>query len=146
MSYKLSETSAERLRTCHEDLQKIVVLAIQISPIDFVIVEGHRTKARQQEMFKKGLSKIDGVTKLGKHNYEPSMAVDLCAYVRGNKSLAYDVKHLCAIGGAMCAAAAILLDEGEITHKLRWGANWDMDGEIITDQTFQDLPHFEIVK
>jgi len=29
---------------------------------------------------------------------------------------------------------------------LRWGGNWDMDGEPITDQDFQDLVHFEEVK
>jgi hypothetical protein len=28
---------------------------------------------------------------------------------------------------------------------IRWGGNWDMDGEPITDQDFQDLVHFELI-
>lgn len=28
---------------------------------------------------------------------------------------------------------------------IRWGGNWDMDGEPVTDQNFQDLVHFELV-
>jgi hypothetical protein len=27
---------------------------------------------------------------------------------------------------------------------LRWGGNWDMDAEILTDQNFDDYPHVEI--
>ena len=41
---------------------------------------------------------------------------------------------------------AFMINEGKITHRLRWGFNWDMDGEIGTDQRFQDMPHFELKK
>jgi peptidoglycan L-alanyl-D-glutamate endopeptidase CwlK len=30
--------------------------------------------------------------------------------------------------------------------KLRWGGNWDRDGEPVTDQDFQDLVHFELAE
>jgi peptidoglycan L-alanyl-D-glutamate endopeptidase CwlK len=144
--YKLSKRSFGNLKTCHEDLQKIFALAIQLTPVDFIITEGHRSIARQNELFKKGASKIDGYKKLGKHNLSPSMAVDICAYVKGNKKLAFDPAHLAALGGSILASATILLSEGEITHQVRWGANWDMDGEILTDQRFDDMPHFELRK
>jgi hypothetical protein len=39
----------------------------------------------------------------------------------------------------------MLYEQEKITSKLKWGANWDMDGEIITDQGFMDLPHFELI-
>jgi hypothetical protein len=42
------------------------------------------------------------------------------------------------------AVAGILLNQGRITHELVSGLNWDSDGEIITDQKFQDLVHFEL--
>ncbi len=146
MGNKLSRRSLDNLETCHMDLQKIVALAIQISVVDFIVVEGHRSVQRQNKLFKQGLSKIDGINRKGKHNYTPSKAFDICAYVRGSKKLAYDVSHLACIGGAITAAAKILLAEGEITHDIRWGANWDNDGEILTDQRFDDLPHFELRK
>jgi len=37
----------------------------------------------------------------------------------------------------MLAAAALA------KVKIRWGGNWDMDGEPVTDQEFQDLVHYE---
>ena len=38
-----------------------------------------------------------------------------------------------------------LYDQGVITHKLRWGGDWDKDGST-TDQNLNDLPHFELYK
>lgn len=144
--YKLSQRSWDNLKTCHEDLQKIFALAIQLTPVDFIITEGHRSIQRQNKLFRDGMSKVDGYKIKGKHNYDPSLAVDICAYVKGNKKLAYDIAHLSAIGGAVFAATSILISENQITHNIRWGANWDMDGEILTDQRFDDMPHFELKK
>ena len=28
---------------------------------------------------------------------------------------------------------------------IRWGGNWDRDNEILSDQKFDDCPHFELV-
>ena len=39
----------------------------------------------------------------------------------------------------------ILKEEGIISHDIRWGFNWDRDGIIISDQNFQDGPHFELI-
>ena len=145
--YKLSQRSWNNLKTCHEDLQKIAALAIKLTPVDFIITEGHRSKERQRQLFNEGLSKIDGYSRLGKHNYDPSMALDFCAYVPGKaKQLAFDQVHLASIGTAFHCAATLLYNEGEITHKLRWGANWDMDGELLYDQRFRDMPHVELKK
>ena len=35
--------------------------------------------------------------------------------------------------------------EGKITHKLRWGGNWNGDGLIVEGQSLVDLPHFELI-
>ena len=107
--YKLSKRSYNNLLTCHEDLQKIMGLAIQVSPVDFIITEGHRSVARQFKLFLQGLSKVDGTNTIGKHNLTPSMACDICAYVRGNKKLAFDVAHLAAIGGAVFITLSVFL-------------------------------------
>lgn len=141
---RFSQRSLEKLSTCHVDLQLIAARAIEITPIDFGISEGHRSLEKQQEYFKKGLSKIDGINKKGKHNYNPSMAFDFYVYVPGKK-LAYDKYHLTFVAGLMIAVAKMLILDNKIKHNVRWGGNWDSDGELIYDQSFQDLPHLELI-
>ena len=141
MSYKFSNTSLDRLATCHEDLQLIAKEAIKVSQVDFGIACGHRTKEDQLKAFRGGFSKIDGITRKGKHNYSPSLAFDVYAWI-GKAS--WDVAHLTYIGGVITSTALRLKNEGKISSSVRWGANWDGDGVIITDQSFDDLPHFEI--
>ena len=143
MEYKFGKTSQIRLNTTHKDLQTIMHYAIQRSEIDFGIAEGYRSLARQQVLFKEGKTKIDGITKTGKHNIFPSMAVDIYAYY-DNKAQ-WDKESLIFIAGVIHTAAKILLNMGLIEHKIRWGGNWDMDGKIIKDQSFIDLPHFELI-
>ena len=140
---KFSNRSLDKLSSCHIDLQLIAKTVLDITPIDFGISEGHRSLKKQQEYFKKGLSKIDGIAKKGKHNYNPSMAFDFYIYVPGKK-LSYDEHHLTFVAGLFVAIAKMLKLENKITHDVRWGGNWDSDGEIIYDQTFQDLPHIEL--
>lgn len=143
---KFSQRSKKQLATLHDDLKLIMEETIKVSPIDFILVEGHRSLERQYELYKKGLSKLDGVRTKSKHNSFPSMAIDICAYVPLKPRLAYDVNHLCLIAGVVIAVADHLYQLGSISHVIRWGGNWDQDGEIITDQNFDDLPHFELFK
>ena len=137
MSYKFGKTSLERLSTCDDRLQNLFMIAISRSPVDFGIAEGHRTIARQKKLYDEGKSKIDGVTRKGKHNYSPSRAVDVYAWVNGKAS--WDKKHLILIAGVVLACAK------EARIDIRWGGNWDGDGEIISDQNFIDLPHYELI-
>jgi len=135
----------------HKDLQLIFNEALKVSDVDFGCAEGHRTISRQQELYAQGRTKpgrkvtrIDGVNQMSKHNYDPSLAGDIYAWLNGKAN--WSERLLIYIGGVMTATAARLLAEGRITHALRWGGNWDRDGEIVTDQEFDDLPHFELVK
>ena len=142
MSHSFSGRSLELLDTCHEDLRTIAKESIRHSLIDFSIVEGHRSTRRQKMLYEAGMSKIDGIHKKSRHNYSPSMAFDICAYVNGKYS--WRECYLAYLGGVIMAVGSRLAEEKKITHRLRWGGNWDGDGEIITDQSFIDLPHFEI--
>jgi peptidoglycan LD-endopeptidase CwlK len=141
--YYFSNTSKKRLTTCHIDLQTIMYEAIKITNIDFGIAEGHRSIVLQQKYYKQGKSKIDGINKMGKHNYNPSLAVDIYAYVNG-KAI-WDKEHLSYLSGIIHAVTELLYKEGKITHKIRWGGNWDMDGTILLDQSFDDRPHYELI-
>ena len=141
--FKFGKTSKKRLATCHIDIQLIMNEAIKITNVDFGIAEGERSVEKQQQYFKEGKSKIDGIKKKGKHNYTPSLAVDIYPYF--NNGAKWDNEHLSYLSGIIHAVSEILLKNGKITHKVRWGGNWDMDGVILIDQSFDDRPHFELV-
>lgn len=145
MSFKLGKRSQDNYDTLHSDLQKIIDTALKVSQVDFTIIEGHRSVERQKELYDAGKSKIDGISKKGKHNYSPSMAFDFIAAVPNRKDLAFDKVHLMYLVGVFTACGELLRRNGEIMHRVRSGANWDMDGTLVYDQRFLDMPHIEIV-
>lgn len=147
MPYSFGRRSKQQLDTCHEDLQKIHQLAITRTRIDYGIAEGHRSVERQQQLFAEGKSKIDGVDRLSKHNQTPSLATDIYIYHPDpglRSKLAYDKGSLCYVAGIIISCSEELIEKGEVSHRIRWGGNWDKDGVIIQDQSFNDLPHFEL--
>ena len=128
MNYNFGTKSNENLNTCHPDLQKIMRLSILRSKVDFGITEGYRSLERQNQLFNEGKSKIDGYNRKGKHNYSPSLAVDIYGYhpdLATRRKLAYDRVSLAYIAGVIDACAKELLIKGEVSHTIRWGANWD---------------------
>ena len=78
MAYTLSETSINKLKGIDSRLIKLVMRAIQTSPIDFIVLEGLRSQQRQIDLFKNGHSKCDGIK--NKSNHQLGMAVDLAPY------------------------------------------------------------------
>lgn len=147
--YNFGERSLEQLATLHPDLQLIMLESLKNTDVDFSLVEGHRTVERQNKLYKKGLSKIDGIKTIGKHNVYPSEAVDIVIYTSNRdmrKRIAYDFIHLAYVGGVITSTAKQLFVQGKISHLIRWGLNWDRDGILKFDQTFIDAPHFEIFK
>lgn len=141
---KFSGKSKERLETCHKDLQLIMNTAISISDVDFGVAEGYRSPELQKKYFDEGKSKIDGISQKGKHNYNPSLAVDIYPYIDGQAK--WDNEHLSYLAGVIHAITEMLYKDSKIVHKIRWGGNWDMNGVILIDQSFDDRPHFELVK
>lgn len=140
--YQFGSTSIKRLMTCREELQQVMKLAIKRSPVDFGIAQGYRSVEEQQELYAQGRTKegsivtyVDGVNKKSQHNINPSNAVDIYAFVNGQAT--WDKEHLIFISGVIMSCA------NELGIALRWGGNWDGDGEVISDQNFMDLPHFE---
>jgi peptidoglycan L-alanyl-D-glutamate endopeptidase CwlK len=123
--------------TCDEQL--IGVANEVIKYIDFSVIEGHRTVERQHELFLQGKTTIDGITKKGQHNFDPSRAFDLLPFpgvLHGINVWADTNRFLLFVGFVKGVARA----NGVI---LRAGADWDGDGSTI-NQSFHDLPHFEI--
>jgi peptidoglycan L-alanyl-D-glutamate endopeptidase CwlK len=150
--------SSRKLYTCHKDIQKVLNLAILRTKIDFGISEGFRDINTQQayyaigrttQLHRETITNVDGIVKKGKHNYFPAQAVDIYVYhpdKATRKKISYDGLHLSYIAGLIDSCAQELYNKGEITHKIRWGGNWDSDGIIKFDQSLNDQPHFEMIK
>jgi peptidoglycan L-alanyl-D-glutamate endopeptidase CwlK len=161
LPHNLGPKSREQFDTLHPDLQAIVLEGLRLCIVDFSLVEGHRPVTKQFEYFKKGrefkngrweiankkaiITNIDGHYIKGKHNHLPSLAVDFKAYVPDKPELAWDAVHLTYIGASLMLIADSLFREGVITHKLRWGGDWDGDGDLA-DNRLYDRPHVELYK
>ena len=126
---RFGKKSKERLKGVDIKLQHILRQLIKI--MDVTIIEGVRSKEKQQEYFKDGKSKIDGVTKKGMHQL--GKAVDLAPYPVDWKN----TKRFYYMGGMLRGISK------QLNIKVRWGGDWDSDGKI-KDQTFNDLVHIEI--
>ena len=135
--FKLSKSSEARLITCHISLQDIVYDLLK--EIDIVVIKGTRTEAEQTEAYRAGNSKVQYPN--SKHNSYPSQAVDIAPWKvdkNGNGHIPWkDEKAFEDM------AARFLRIAGKWGVPIRWGGDWDGDGDR-TDQTFNDLVHFEI--
>lgn len=121
MTYSLSNRSRNRLEGVHPDLVKVIELAITRSPVDFVVVEGLRSRERQQELFDKGASKTLNSRHLTGH------AVDIAPVVEGRVRWDWPLYHRIAPVVKQCAE--------ELGVEIEWGGDW---------KSFPDGPHFEL--
>lgn len=121
MGYKLGIRSKHRLKGVHPDLVAVVKRAIEISSVDFTVLEGMRTVSRQRELVAKGASTTMNSRHLTGH------AVDLGAWVDGTVRWDWPLYH--KIAAAMKQAAK---EEGVI---MEWGGDW---------AKFPDGPHFQL--
>lgn len=133
-----SINSATKLRACHSDLYKLFWRVIET--FDHTVIEGRRGREKQEEYFAEGKSRVRWPN--GKHNGYPSEAVDAAPYLNGE--ISWDPRHCLHFAGFVLGIAEEMRRRGEISHRIRWGGDWDMDNEAVTDQGFQDLVHFEI--
>lgn len=142
---RFSQKSKDRLSTCHPDIIKVLEKAIRY--VDFTVIYGHRTVEEQQALYDQGrtmpgniVTNCDGVNNKSNHNYSPSRAVDIAPYP-------IDWKDTAAFGyvsGCIMQIANEMYESGEISHRLRWGGDWNGNNRT-RDERFLDLPHLEIV-
>lgn len=160
--YFFGSRSNQVKQTLHKDLKRILELAIKRTYVDFGLHEGARTIETQKEYFKNGKSRINpdiyvsnyDLCKLAKHivipgdrEFNKSRAVDLhVSESYKGKKLTWDKAHLCYIAGIIQSCAQELYKTGEVSHLVRWGGDWNMNGVISLDQSLDDLVHFELYK
>lgn len=121
MGYSFSARSKANLVGVHEDLKKVVHRALQISKVDFMVIEGVRSLDRQKDLVRQGASKTLNSRHLTGH------AVDLVPWVNGEISWAWPNYY--PLADAMKTAAE------ELGVDLEWGGDW---------KTFKDGPHFQL--
>lgn len=128
--YYFGKSSNQRKETLHPDLQKIMDEAIKI--FNFSIVCGHRGEEEQNKAVAAGNSQKKYPD--SKHNKLPSLAVDIVPWPTQYQ----DIKLVYMLAGIIKATAY------KLGIKIRWGGDWDGDGDI-TDQHLHDPYHFELV-
>lgn len=121
MPYSLGKQSRQKLSGVHPDLIKVAERAIQITPVDFVILEGLRTAQRQKEL------KASGATTTLKSRHLTGHAIDLGAFVGGE--IRWDWPLYYKIAAAVKQAAE------EVGVPIEWGGDW---------KSFPDGPHFQL--
>jgi peptidoglycan LD-endopeptidase CwlK len=133
---KFSQESFSKLSTCDLDLQALFFEIIRT--VDCTIIEGYRNQEDQEKAFALGKTKLNWPD--GKHNHQPSYAVDVAPYpVDWN-----NFRRFYWFGGYVLGIASRLKEEGKMTHAIRWGGDWDGDRNF-DKQTFNDLVHFELI-
>jgi peptidoglycan L-alanyl-D-glutamate endopeptidase CwlK len=121
MPYALGARSLERLQGVHPDLVRVVKRAITMTDLDFTVLEGLRTLARQKQLMAQGATKTMNSRHLTGH------AVDIAPMIDGAVSWDWPLYHRLAKTVKAAAAA-----EGV---PLQWGGDW---------RTFKDGPHWEL--
>jgi len=119
--FKLGKRSIERLQGVHPDLVRVVERAIDLTPVDFTVLEGLRSPERQQTLVASGASQTLNSRHITGH------AVDLGAWVDNQVDWSWPL--YAKIANAMKAAA------NELGIAIVWGGDW---------RTFKDGPHFEL--
>jgi peptidoglycan L-alanyl-D-glutamate endopeptidase CwlK len=148
--YRLSHRSNERLNNVEPDLVRVVKRAIELTRVDFGVIQGLRTLDEQKKLYAYGASR----TMKSKHL--SGRAVDLLAYIGSRGS--WEINLYDDIADAMKRAA---ITEGV---GIRWGAAWNIPD--LTDwmgtceeamahyidtrrsqkrRPFIDGPHFELI-
>lgn len=136
--YSFGKNSKMKIAEINEKLQDVVRLALEWGVMDFAVIECIRSKELQTQYFNTGKSKLTWPH--SKHNVlnpgDLSSAFDAAPVVNGK--ISWNLKHCIHLAGIIISAGRCL------GIRIRWGGNWDMDGEPVTDQDFQDLIHYEL--
>lgn len=132
-----SPKSAAELETCHPDLR--AVFNEVICHLDCTIIEGVRSVETQTEYVRTGQSKTMNSKHLAQRD-GLSHAVDVAPWPIDWQ----DTLRFAFFAGYVQCIASRLRAEGAITSRLRWGGDWDGDGNQ-REHSFWDSPHWEII-
>lgn len=121
MAIVLGQRSLSRLEGVHPDLVRVVKKAAAMSSLDFTVLEGLRTTARQKQLYDQGATKTMNSRHLTGH------AVDLAPMIGGTVRWDWPLYHRLAATVKAAAKAENV--------PIQWGGDW---------RTFKDGPHWEL--
>ncbi len=121
MTYRFSRRSEKNLVGVNAVLVAVVRRALELTPVDFGITEGLRSKERQKQMVIAGASQTMNSRHLTGH------AVDVVAYLGAN--ISWEWKYYEQIAAAFKQAGK------ELGTAIEWGGDW---------KTLKDGPHFQL--
>lgn len=128
--YFLGRRSKKCLTECHEVF--ILIFEDLIQYTDFALIEGHRGEEAQELAFRKGLSHLHFPK--SEHNKKPSLAIHAAPYpIDWN-----DRERFTFLAGQ------IIVTGRKYNAIIRWGGDWDSDGEL-RNNNFDDLAHYEFI-
>jgi peptidoglycan L-alanyl-D-glutamate endopeptidase CwlK len=130
MAFKLSNRSRKNLEGVDERLVAVVEYAIEVTKVDFGVIEGLRTQDRQRQLVASGASQTMNSKHITGH------AVDLMAYI-GNRA-SWELSLYDDI------ADAVKLSAIEVGVPIRWGAAWNVPDIRDWDGTMQDAMDFYV--
>lgn len=119
--FSFGSRSEARLKGVHPDLVKVMRLAISRTDVDFSIIEGLRTLAKQKEYF------AAGATRTMKSRHLTGHAVDIAPYVNGQIRWDWPLYRKIAPVIKQCAL--------ELGIPVEWGGDW---------KSFKDGPHWQL--
>lgn len=132
MTFAFGERSQRRLDTIDGMLKAVIEKALSYQVMDFTILQGNRPIEEQQRLYAKGrtteggiVTYVDGINNKSKHNYLPSLAVDIAPY----PSLFESSDEQWGMLAGLVQAAA-----NELKVNIIWGGNFNK---------LKDKPHFE---
>lgn len=125
--FRFSQRSENNLKGVNSDLVKVIRRALEIAPVDFIVIEGLRTQARQKELVAAGKSQTNNSRHLTGH------AVDIIPV-----NTKWQIEEFKPLLKAVKQAA------DELGVKLRFGINWKNDPSLPIETRFIDAPHVEI--
>lgn len=120
-NFRFSIRSEGNLKGVNADLVKVVRRALELSTVDFGVIEGIRTVERQKELVATGKSQTMNSRHITGH------AIDVFAYPTASGS--WEWKYYEQIAGAFKQAAK------EVGVPIEWGGDW---------KTLKDGPHFQL--
>lgn len=149
MPYKFSSNSLARLATVDPNLQRVARRALELSTVDFVVVQGNRTLDEQKRLYGKGRTAAQCVTKgvpatyakpgeakvtwTLNSNHIGGRAIDVAPYVDGR--INWDDNGRLGLWPKI--ALAFKQAAKELGVPIQWGGDWT---------TTVDRPHFELSK
>lgn len=149
MAFRFSQRSLATLGTVHPELQRLAHRTLEISPLDFTVIQGLRTRDQQARLFGQGRTaaqmRAQGlpihyaqpnasvVTKTMTSNHMSGLALDFAPYVKGiilpQRPTAAEIDLFRRIANAFKAAGK------EMGLAVTWGGDW---------KSFRDYPHIEL--